>query len=450
MGQRWTSEEIAHAVQLKYLDFVRLYPERSYTAWASARHLAKQAADEVDERTETPLGKLTPESRRLYDEMVAGAHVPYTSPGEGLDDILRHFDRRTPVSDMIGRKARFQQSERVDDLRRAYDAQAAGNKEAYFIGGERREHADERPTPAAEAAEKPLVNYLGYEMEETASDEELLDALIRWQDVRNRACAQKLEHRVDIPVRDGKPIAVCFPSDWHIGNTGTDHKRIIEDNKLIMGHPRLYCALGGDPVDNFIIEKMISASRTQVAQVDVQWRLFRHLVAQLVESNSLLFVGAGNHDAWTQKVAGLDGISAALRGLPVVNTGEGGFIRLRVGDVEYGVYRKHKPTRFNSKQNPTHFLKQMLRMGTPWDFDIGISEHFHDCNIEQGEYRPGTGRHRVFVTTGSYKVKDEYSESLGYYGGGYGVPCVVLWPDRREMLPVMKIEQAIRLVDSFS
>lgn len=287
-------------------------------------------------------------------------------------------------------------------------------------------------------------------------EDDLLRQAISWQESYTRRFKAVLEH--DVVVRDKatglpytgkKPIALALPSDWHIGNKGTDHKRIIEDIEVIVNHPRLYCSVGGDPVDNFVIEKMISASREQIFQVDVQWALFRTLVKKLVANHSLLFVGAGNHDAWTYKVAGIDGIQAALAGINVVNTKEGGLVRLQVGDQPYALYRKHKPTRFNSGYNPHHFLEQMLRMGTPWDWDIGVSEHFHHAHIKWGDGTDGTTKERVFITTGSYKVDDAYAQALGYYGGGYGVPCVLLFPDRREMWPVARLEQAVRILDSF-
>lgn len=329
----------------------------------------------------------------------------------------------------------------IEEAGEAVEAGEAGEEAAELLGAAHSSRSRKH---------KPMISWQDFEIEEETDDEALMEALVSYQRQRNKVFASKLVHEVRIEVPDGGPIAVAFPSDWHIGNVGTDHERIVRDVQLIAEHPRLFCALGGDPVDNFIIEKMISASRSQIAQVDVQWRLFRHLVKKLVKSQSLLFVGAGNHDAWTQKVAGLDGISAALRGIAVVNTGEGGFVKLTVGAVPYMIYRKHKPTRWNSSYNPTHFLKQMLRMGATYDFDIGVSEHFHNANIELGEYRPGTGGERAFITTGSYKVRDQYSEDLGFYGGGYGVPVVVLWPDRKEIMPVMRLTQAITILDAFA
>jgi hypothetical protein len=296
--------------------------------------------------------------------------------------------------------------------------------------------------------EKKAVVQDDQDNESQLSDDDLWNAAVAYQDAVNDAFPHSLFHHLSLSTKE--PIAIAFPSDWHIGSDGTDLKRIKEDCELIANHPRVYCALGGDPIDNFIFAKMMSASRSQAEQVHVQWRLFRHRVQQLMASNSLLWVSSGNHDAWTVKASGIDGILSSLSGIPVCYTKEGGFIYLTVGKQQYVIYRKHRPTRFNSHYNPLHFLKQMLRMGTPIEFDIGISEHFHQADLEVCEYRPGSKMDRVLIACGSYKEKDLYAEEIGYYGGGYGVPTVILYPDRRKMLPFMSITDAIEALDGVS
>ena len=281
------------------------------------------------------------------------------------------------------------------------------------------------------------------------SDAELLEQTIAFGKVLTGAFPSVLDH--DIEIKTDTPIAVAFPSDWHIGSEGCDLERIAEDVKLIAAHPRIYCSVGGDPIDNFILQKMMSASRSQVtSNIEVQWRLFRHLIKQLYDSDSLLWVSSGNHDAWTQQVAGIDGVLAALSGIDVCYTKEGGLVRLKVGNTTYRIYRKHKPVRWKSSYNPTHFLKMMLKHGTPWEWDVGIAEHLHEQEITTFEWRPGTQLDRIAICCGSYKVKDQYAEGIGYYGGGYGVPVVVFYPDRREMLPFSSLTHAIAALDGIS
>ncbi len=168
------------------------------------------------------------------------------------------------------------------------------------------------------------------------------------------------------------------------------------------------------------------------------------LMKQLLDSGSLLWASAGNHDAWTHKVAGIDGVLAALHDLPILYTGEGALVTVTVGQTPYRIYRKHRPSRFRSSYNQTHFIRMMLALGAPWEFDIGVSEHLHQAEIIQFEYRK---LDRVGICCGSYKVRDLYADTLGYYGGGYGVPTVVLSPNRREMLPFPSIARALDALD---
>lgn len=280
------------------------------------------------------------------------------------------------------------------------------------------------------------------------SDEDYLKATIAYQHAN--AGAFPSDRVVDVSLETDQPIAVAFPSDWHIGSKGVNLQRLWDDCRLIAAHPRLYVAVGGDPVDNFGPGNHPDAAESQITDRASQWRIFRYLVELLHDSGSLLWVSSGNHDAWTHQWAGIDGISAALRGIPVAHTGEGALVRLRVGEHTYRIYRKHRPTRWKSGDNPTHFLRQMLMRGTPWEFDIGVSEHIHQAEICTFEWRPGSQMDRIAICCGSYKERDDFAEGLGYYGGGYGVPTVILNPRRREMLAFTSIRHAINVLDGVS
>lgn len=285
------------------------------------------------------------------------------------------------------------------------------------------------------------------EPEAEISDEELFNATIAYQKAVNAASPHSLHHHISIDTDE--PIIICFPSDWHVGSQGTDLEGIRADIQLMASHPNVYCALGGDPVDNFILEGMESAARSQITQVNVQWRHFRYLLKMLYDSGSLLWVSSGNHDAWTLKVSGIDPILASLAGIPVCYTEEGGFVHLTVGQQKYVIYRKHRPSR-SSADNVLNFLKQMLMKNATIEFDIGVSEHLHKPDLEIFEYRPGSKIDRVLIACGSYKLKDPYAESLGLYGSSYGVPSVILYPDRRELIPFKSISLAIEALDGVS
>lgn len=273
-------------------------------------------------------------------------------------------------------------------------------------------------------------------------DDAFLDEMVRWQGVLNRVQEMPLEFRLTLPVSE--PIVIAFMSDWHIGSKGCDTQKLRADIDLIASHPRVYAAVGGDPIDNFIFDKMASAARSSFIDIQLQWKTFAILVKKLLDSKSLLWVSSGNHDAWTQKAAGIDGVLSSLAGVPCIYTGEGGWVHLTIGTVTYTIYRKHRPDGFNSRLNLTHFLKQMLRVELPIPYDIGISEHLHKSDMEHFVWQQ---LDRVAVACGSYKVKDPWAESIGFYTGGYGVPAVVLFPQERRIIPFLHLRNAVALLD---
>ncbi len=69
---------------------------------------------------------------------------------------------------------------------------------------------------------------------EQVSDEDLFQAVLEYQRTLNAATATKIEH--SLTIETDEPIAICFPSDWHIGSVGTDLERLRDDCQLICGH----------------------------------------------------------------------------------------------------------------------------------------------------------------------------------------------------------------------
>lgn len=267
--------------------------------------------------------------------------------------------------------------------------------------------------------------------------EKLWDAVTALQ----KACREELAHEiltdVDIGIESDKPIGIVFMSDWHLGGMGTDHEALIRDIDLINSCSSLMAYVGGDPIDNFIPEKLSHAGRdSQLVKPGYQWELFRYAIERI--QPSLLAVGRGNHDAWTSRNAGIEGISQALRGIPVLHTGEDTYIDLKLGNQIYTIYRKHRPIG-SSRTNRTAGVKKSYDLGKRL-FDVGVTEHHHEAALSS-EMRHG--RYRWFITTGSYKVEDPHAAEWGFMHGGVGTPCVIFYPWRHKMVAYMTIEDAI-------
>jgi hypothetical protein len=259
---------------------------------------------------------------------------------------------------------------------------------------------------------------------------------------------EQIVNELDVKILTDRPVGVAFFADLHIGSMGTDHAAIRRDIELAISCPHLKVYLGGDAVDNFVLAKLMHVARDDSAAAPwQQWELFRHVVSTLAKSGKLMAVGDGNHNAWTRRAAGIDGTLSALRGVPTIYTGEGGFINLTVGRQEYAVYRKHRPG-LSSRYNPTHAARQALRFGRTNKHDqlpdVVVVEHQHEPSIEAGQMM---GKERVFVRTGSYKVKDAHAEEFGFTGSAIGTPVVVFDPWRRRMVPFASLRTAIEYLE---
>lgn len=275
--------------------------------------------------------------------------------------------------------------------------------------------------------------------------ERLLEAVIEVQAALNEESAANTHNELALRIESAPRAGLVFMSDLHIGGRGVNHDAIVEHAKLIARTPNLYVYLGGDPVENYVIDKLAHAGReAHLVPPSAQWKLFRYVVELLHDSGSLLAVGAGNHDLWTHRVAGIDGTLAALRDLPVIYTGEGGYLDLYFGNVAYSVFRKHRPG-FSSRYNPGHSARQALRFATKLA-DIVVIEHQHEPNIEIGRM---FGEERVFLRTGSYKVHDPHALEFGFNNSAIGAPTVILNPFARSMVPFSRVEDAAEYLAAF-
>jgi hypothetical protein len=231
-------------------------------------------------------------------------------------------------------------------------------------------------------------------------------------------------------------ISLSFLSDAHIGGVGVDYQQLLRDVDIIANTPGSFVYLGGDMVDSFILAKMISASREQLVQVDVQWKLFEDIIRRL--DGKVVAVGAGNHDAWTYVTAGIDKVGEICSKWGTIYTGHGGLLNLTVGNQLYKIFRHHR-FRFSSYLHPAHAVIRMWEIGKT-DFQIGVIEHHHSPHIEQF-FRHG--EHKIAVRCGSYKVTDPYAKEHGFYGVLSLVPTVVLDGRSRKMTPFLDLNDAI-------
>lgn len=269
---------------------------------------------------------------------------------------------------------------------------------------------------------------------EVAPEDAWADLAAKNKDTIARGLSQS---RATIRINDDRPVGVAFFTDGHIGSGGTDMERMEYDAKIARETDGLYVIQGGDAVDNFIFPKMMRPAMEAPLTPGKQYDLAEHYLEMF--GDSILAMISGNHDQWTDRVAGIDVLGRLAKRRRILYDPDEFLITLKLAGQEYRVLIRHKAP-FNSSINLTHVCKQLLRMGRyEVDPDIIALGHHHTPELD---FFPYKGENRLAIRTGSYKVIDDYSRQHAFANGGYMVPTAILYPGRREIIGMPTLEAA--------
>lgn len=241
---------------------------------------------------------------------------------------------------------------------------------------------------------------------------------------------------VELP---SEPCAITFVSDQHIslGNT-VDLQRMREDAELIAGQDGCFAILGGDATDNHIKHRSaVLAARSQPSE---QFELFEYYLG--IFSHRVLVAISGNHDLWTNQIAGVDVLSMLLQKQRVCYAPDEAILDIKVGGQGYHVGMRHQ-YRMNSTMNQTHCVKQWMRNDE--SLDIGCIGHHHVGAVEPFYQH---GLERWTCRPGSYQITSAYSRQFGYGSTRPTCPTFIVYPDRREIIGFQDIRPALRLLQA--
>jgi hypothetical protein len=241
-----------------------------------------------------------------------------------------------------------------------------------------------------------------------------------------------------ININTDKPIAISFISDVHLGNPFCDVARLKKTLDAIHNEENMYIALGGDTIDNFIIQKLISQTDKTDIAVYKQWMLFKYILEEY--QDSFLYVGLGNHEEFTKKMALISAQDIFVDKNKFIYTGSNGtYVFVTVGNEEYRISINHK-LKYNSVLNRHHAHKRKYDLASIGDLDIITMEHLHEGGLETFWRH---GKKRLALSCGTFKLFDEFGESLGYDHANNIIPTVILYPDSHRMVALEYYEDAI-------
>jgi hypothetical protein len=239
---------------------------------------------------------------------------------------------------------------------------------------------------------------------------------------------------VEAEIATDKPIALCFTADWHLGGLGVDYVQFSDDMNTIEKTDGLYVQIGGDLRDNFIQPSKIGGA-LESQPIVRQTMLLKQAINKI--KDKITGIGMGNHD-WDKDMTGVNFIAELARTFKIIYTDVGGLFRLRVGNVNYNIFRSHK-FKGHSNLNMNSVCKNAFRTGE-FDADIYVIEHMHYATFEPFT---GHGEDKLALRTGTYKTKDSFARAHGFYGLKVANPTVILFPNTKKMIPFLQLNDAV-------
>ena len=251
---------------------------------------------------------------------------------------------------------------------------------------------------------------------------------------------QKLDTKqtkASFEIDDDKPVCIAWWGDWHEGSLGTDYEQLDKDTEIIANTDGLYWIGGGDYKDNYLTHGHAGAQYEQIIQPGMQDLAVKHRMRK-VAHNCIALV-RGCHDDWDKKDGDKDFISTLCEEVNALNLWHGGDLYIKIGNQEYHWKVRHK-YKYESSLNVENSMRRIMEVQGPCD--VACVAHLHNPYCQQ---RHLMGEQRVFMRTGSYKIWDEHGQKNAGYKGKVGIPCVILFPDEKEMIPLY-LPQAIKLL----
>ena len=257
------------------------------------------------------------------------------------------------------------------------------------------------------------------------------------QETKKRTYTSQTEALIKIDT--DKPIMFVSLADLHVGAETCRYKVLRETVEYLATLNNVFIGSIGDTVDNYLPvwhpEGMFSNDSSPAEQKDLVEYLYNKL------KGKLLFLVQGCHDESSHMTDDFDWSKYLQSKYDCVYLGFGGFVNLVVGSQTYRICARHK-YRYNSSLNLTHPVKRMREQFG--DFDIGILAHNHQAVIEQLTH---ADKDRIYIRPGSFKGVDRYAQQLGFQDTGAQMPSVILYPDRRMMLPFLNLSDGLEILN---
>lgn len=243
-----------------------------------------------------------------------------------------------------------------------------------------------------------------------------------------------------ISIVDDKPIGIAFTGDWHLGARGVNYSQFDKDMELIKNTEGLYAIGMGDYKDNQSPYVHSSGTFDQLAPPRLQDELVKSKVKFIADKWLALIRGC--HDDWDSKLANKDFIQELSELANTVNLWHGGKVTVMLGDQTYEIIARHK-YKYESNLNTTNPHRNLVNNFGHYDIVALAHRHYPDLQLTTR-----MGKKLVYLRSGTYKLYDDFGQKIGGYEGIYGVPVVILYPDKHEFQVIDNLETAVGILKS--
>lgn len=246
------------------------------------------------------------------------------------------------------------------------------------------------------------------------------------------------QNKATLCIDESKPIGLAFWGDWHVGGKGINYRQLDADADTIAQTDGLYVIGMGDYKDNGSALVHPTSTQDTIATTDMQDKIVMRLFERTKERHIVTIRGC--HDDWDKRNANKDFVQTLCDITGAVNLWHGGIINLTVGDQEYRIGARHK-YKFESSLNTTNTQRNFTN-----EFgvcDVVAVAHKHFCEVYDAHKQ---GQETVYLRSGAYKVYDEYGQKLAGYEGMYGIPIVILLPDKHLALPFKDFDAGLDML----
>ncbi|MBI5357206.1 hypothetical protein HZB78_06380 [Candidatus Collierbacteria bacterium] len=275
-----------------------------------------------------------------------------------------------------------------------------------------------------------------------------LKSVIEQQRLRKEADASQEVAHVEIKTNLDYALVVGS-GDWHIGSENTDYKLFDSHMKAIKDTEGVYAVMVGDEKDNFVLPKFRSGLFEGVLNPQQQADMVKGILGGLEEKDKILARVSGNHDEWTWTESGVELSNFWHNEMKSPLLRNGGFVHLKLNEVDYTLYLHHGKSLFNSNFNPNHASKRAFEFQGP--YDAMFSGHTHVAEAAHSwRWADEFKKDYVQVRTGTYKTKDPYARAKQLGEGQPPGACILMSTEDKRMMPFLKLEDGIEALKAIN